>query len=879
MPQALLFRLEGSTRRAILARFCHTHELAGPRLAWQDHGEGEGERVDAPRYARAKELFDQALRLSAEARGEFVLRECGDDADLAREVTELLRHHDSAPEFLDGNAGDALVEPERPAPTLRVAGYRIERELGRGGMGVVYLAMQDQPRRAVALKFLRLDSLSPAEVARFQREPEILGRLRHAGIAHVYGAGLAESEQGRIPWIAMEYVHGEPLRKYVESRALELRDLVALVLELSLAVQHAHERGIVHRDLKPSNVLVDEHGHVHVLDFGVARLIGDGAPDAPLVAGAHRTRTGTMVGTLAYASPEQVTGAVSTVSARSDVYALGVILHELLTGTLPYAIDESRVVEAIHTICEEEPRRLRKQRGDAPADLETVLLKALDKDPARRYADAGELAADLRRVQEQRPVLARAPSSLYQLHKFVRRNRAVTLSATAVILALTAAVVVLLLSQRRVREQFARRSAMLDQMTSLVFGLVPELGFGQTHRGTLEELDASLAGELELAPEDRPLRRYRARSQYELGGLDLEAGDGAAADRRLAEAQSLREQLVAEDPEDLDSLTNLSQIYARLGERARQKDDAVGERAWFMRAYELDLQLVSTHPGMGELVEDLGWSLERLTDLACRAGDWDEAERLARLRLSDATRLVQEDGENWKYLKNAAQAHALAASVARKLHPDEVEAHQREFLRLAQRLHDLQPRRADFLLLWATANHQLAERLLDTGSASKGLPYAEATVSMALQLLSGDHANWNYAEFLRNSGQILFRTQVELGLLEQSRWTLARLRLSASIAGDKSPNAWILRSAADELEVEIEDTPEGKAEKLEHSMESWASLFLVPDIGKDLMDNLAGRVTPALAAEIYRRILPVDAQAAEGFRLRFGLDGVPVGSR
>jgi serine/threonine protein kinase len=835
--------------------------------------------MDAARYARAKELFEQALRLSTEARGEFVLRECGDDADLAREVTELLRHHDSAPEFLDGNAGDTLVEPERPAPTMRVAGYRIERELGRGGMGVVYLAMQDQPRRAVALKFLRLDSLSPAEVARFQREPEILGRLRHPGIAHVYGAGLAESEQGRIPWIAMEYVSGEPLRRYVESRALELRDLVALVLELSLAVQHAHERGIVHRDLKPSNVLVDERGHVHVLDFGVARLIGDGAADAPLVAGAHRTRTGTMVGTLAYASPEQVTGAVSTVSARSDVYALGVILHELLTGTLPYAIDESRVVEAIHTICEEEPRRLRKQRSDAPADLETVLLKALEKEPARRYADAGELAADLRRVLEQRPVTARAPSALYQLHKFVRRNRAVTLSATAVILALTTAVVVLLLSQRRVRDQFARRGAMLDQMTSLVFGLVPELGFGQTHRGTLEELDASLAGELELAPEDRPLRRYRARSQYELAGLDMSAGDYADADQRLAEAWRLREQLVAEDPEDLDSLTNLSQIFARLGERAHQNGDPAGERAWIMRAYELDLQLVSEHPGMGELVEDLGWSLERLTDLAMRAGDWDEAERLARLRLSDATRLVEEDDGNWKYLKNAAQAHVLAASVAQTLHPDEVLGHQREFQRLAQRLHDLQPRRADFLHLWATASHQLARLLIDTGSAGEALPYAESTVAMALQLLSSDHANWHYADFLRDSGQILFHTQLELGSHEQSRWTLGRLRLGASIPGDKSPSKWLLLAAADALAADLETTPEGKAEMRERSLTDYVRLFLLPDIGKDLMDNLASRIPPELAAEICRRIEPVDERAAERVRVRFGLEDVPSEAR
>ncbi len=818
--------------------------------------------MDATRHARAKELFEAALPLGAAERTAFLARQCKDDTGLGREVADLLRHHEAAPEFLTGRAGASAAPAERPMPKLEVPGYRIERELGRGGMGVVYLAEQERPRRAVALKFLRLDSLGPAEVLRFNREGDILGRLSHPGIAHVYGVGLARTEQGELPWIAMEFVRGVPLREYVAAHAVDLRGLVELFTQLCDAIEHAHQKSIVHRDLKPSNVLVDEHGQVRVLDFGVARLIGDSNAD-----GALRTRTGQMVGTLAYASPEQATGRVGAVKAPSDVYSLAVMLHELLTDELPYTIDETKVLEAIQTICDEEPQRLRKLRRDAPADLETVLLKALEKQPARRYATAGELATDLRRFLANQPVMAQAPTRLYQAQKFARRNRALMLSATTVIFALLVTVGVLLVGMRHDREQFERMRSMLDLMAREVFQLVPELGFGEDHRGSLEALDTRLAEELAFEPADPALRGYRARSLYELGALDQTTGNVTAAQRRFEEARVLRAGLVAENPADLESRTHLSQIYARLGEVARLHDDPAGELAWFQRAFELDQTLVREHPGDGELVEDLGWSLERMTDLALRRGDPVEAERLASRRLADATRLTQQEPDNWKFLYNAAQANYLYVSVAEHQASGAIAEHRREILRLARRLHELQPRRAVFQRLWAGANHGEAARALDAGRGQEALAYAEAAFGLGLQLVVSDPRSLGYTDFLRAACSTLFQAQLALGLHEQAVATLARLRVGATIVGEESPGGLLLLATAEHIGSGMHPTQESRADAWERTVQRYQTLLLCAEAGPEVFERVATTVrdTPEMAAELRLRLLAIDARVGRKF--------------
>lgn len=395
--------------------------------------------MNSETYLRLETLFHRAREMGPAERRDFLSTIETSEPELLGPLLELLAV--SAGSESDEEDGLGLGTeihralfahvPTNGSPAdlpEQVGPYRIIRRIGAGGMGVVYEAEQASPRRRVALKLVHSYGVMEEAHRRFLRESEILGQLDHPGIARIHEAGTFDAGSGLQPYFSMEYVEGDPLVAHAERRGLGRAERLQLLVRVCHAVQHAHERGVVHRDLKPDNILVTDLGFPKVLDFGVARLIGDEARHGTL-----QTREGALIGTLTHMAPEQLAGDAEATGPRSDVYALGVLAYQLLAGRLPHKVVGLSATGAIQRLLQREAPRLGRIDRSLRGDLETVVGKALARSPSERYASARALAEDLERALADVPVLARRAGPLERTWRWSRRNRMA--AATIVLLA------------------------------------------------------------------------------------------------------------------------------------------------------------------------------------------------------------------------------------------------------------------------------------------------------------------------------------------------------------------------------------------------------------------------------------------------------------
>jgi tetratricopeptide (TPR) repeat protein len=584
-------------------------------------------------------LFVAALEIGDPAKRQAYLDEaCLGNPELRRRVEALLRAHGSAGDFLETPPPAPVTFPQGNAhfpPGTVLDRYRLIEVLGEGGMGTVYLAEQFEPvQRQVALKVIKPGLASPQVLTRFDAERQALALMDHPNIAKVLDAGTTSGGQ---PYFVMELVCGVPITDYCDERRVHPQARLELFVAVCRAVQHAHQKGIIHRDLKPSNVLVAEYDGKpvpKVIDFGVAKALGHTLPSQTL-----HSIVGMLVGTLEYMSPEQAHLSPLDVDTRSDVYSLGVMLYELLTGTTPLQRDRLQaaiVDEALRVIREVEPPKpsarlsdlrdsvasISSQRHLEPhhlvklirGELDWIVMKSLEKERDRRYESANSFAHDLERYLAHEPVMAGPPSRWYRLRKFVRRNRLAVAAAGMIIFCLIGGVIGTSygLSQasaaRIVAEQrfdIAQHAVgeFLDKVTD-----DPDLTkaeFSTLRKRLLNSASAFYQRLVEEKPKDYKQRRDRAKALYRLGNIRFAVGEQAEAERVLIEARNELVALAAEQAPPMEQRLLIADVSNSLGMVHGQLGNVSVAQSEFEQAERHYRELADERPGQIDYIRAL----------------------------------------------------------------------------------------------------------------------------------------------------------------------------------------------------------------------------------------------------------------------------------
>jgi eukaryotic-like serine/threonine-protein kinase len=773
-------------------------------------------------WDRVKELLALVLERESGDREDFLRQACEGDDFLRSEIESLLSSFDGASTFLeDCPAADLLSAQPRTMAGKRIGAYRIIREIGHGGMAVVYLGERDDQnfRKRVAIKMVKPGIGTEQVLQRFRNERQTLAALEHTNIVKLLDGG---NTPDGLPYFVMEYVEGTPIDEYCDAGRLSIADRLQLFRTVCSTVQYAHQSLVIHRDLKPANILITNEGVPRLLDFGIAKLLSPECQQTRLV-----TRADSRLMTPEYASPEQVRG--EPITSATDIYSLGVLLYELLTGSRPYNAANGSWSEIERSICETEPprpstktsrdrERLRtnaEKRSAEPkqlvrilrGDLDSITMKALEKDPGRRYTSASELSADAGKYLAHEPVSVRPPSATYRAGKYVRRHPVGVAVAAGIVLLLAGFAVTQSVQLRRITRERDRANRVTEFMEGMFKTSDPREARGNsiTAREVLDKASKGIDRGLTKDPQ------LQAQMMQVMGDVYRNLGLLEPAQKLFERSGEIRLRVLG--PENANTLRSQDDLAWILTQRGQfDAAEKLGRETFATRVRVFGRENLDTLKSMS----NLGWTLDR-------EGHYAEAEKLDREVLDTRRRLGKtEDRETAAIMNN------LAATVGHEGHYADAEKLKRETLDLRRRI--LGPEDPDTL----TAMNNLAFTLQQEGHFGEAEKLQRDTLDMQRRILGPEHPDT--LRSINNLAKVLFH---EGHLPESEQLQRTALDTKRRILGPEHQDTlWAMQDLAQTLQGEGQYS---EAEKLQRQTLEIQRRVLGPNRPNTLgtMSNLA----------------------------------------
>ena len=772
------------------------------------------------------------MELTPEQQKAFLDQACGDDLVLRREAESLINSHEEATQHIQDVIREAVdVVTVEDTPTVvgrQIGAYRVIEVLGRGGMGDVYLAVRadDEYQKRVAIKVVQHDLGNAEILRRFRNERQILAGLDHPNIARLLDGGTTTDG---MPYVVMEYVEGEPIDRYCANHRLSIEERLRLFRDVCAAVHYAHQNLIVHRDIKPGNILVNTEGTPKLLDFGIAKLLN---PELNRQAQAV-TRMAMRLMTPEYASPEQIRG--EPITTASDIYSLGVVLYELLTGHRPYRFKTYASPEIEQIVSFEQPEKPStivsrpKTEGDGVAkrdaeklrrrlagELDAIVMMALRKEPQRRYASAEQLSDDIRRHLKGRPVRARPDTIGYRAGKFINRHKLGVAAAALIVLTLIGGIVATAWQARIARAERARAERRFNDLRRLANSFIFDVHDNIADLpGSTRAREALVKSALEYlnslnqeAGDDPSLQRELALAYQRVGDVqgnptNANLGDTAGALTSYRKALAIAESLVTAHPEDAEAQRTLALIYQRLGDLQGWTGDLNGAVESARKSLAFFKTLAESDASNLKARQSLAIAHIKLGDVLGNphfANTGDHAGALEQYHQSLS---------HWQSLHTADSSDATTRRYLGLIH-ERIGTMQQQENKLAEALASYQQSlviresfatdhssNTDARRDLAVAYEKIAEILARTGDASRALDHARKSLAIFEELSTADPNNVNASRSLAISyeqmGDVLLRTDDVAGALDRYQMSLAiREKLSSA----NSSNAQLRKDVA-----------------------------------------------------------------------------------